>query len=544
MFDLIAIIAAIVFIVLVLQLRAMLAMPLLAQDARLVTGDWSALFGAEDVIAKVAAELATLGFSAPQWLSITPQPIEAANVRALACCRRAADGMCVFLVPMFLAETPNRCICYLATRLADGRTVVSQPSDPFFAITATDAEPAQLIAPAPWPQLVEAHAAFVAQHGVAATDACSDGMLVDLAGRWMNQRRERLLQRGDLALAGDGIARPRLGFAVRALRAFWSRPKWPANVDPIPSARLALIAQASTRIRERAPTAAMQWLLFVASNALFMLIGALVFGVQFALILLVVIAIHEAGHYFAMRAFGYRNVQMLALPLVGGVTVGHEAHPRATHRAWMALMGPLPGILIGWVLMAVALAAREDGWLLQAAGVFLAINYLNVVPVPPLDGGHIVQAMLPARWYGLRIAFLVSACVAGAALSMAFGLMVLALIVLLQLGQAQGLLLNRRAIRHLLAHGGMPADALRARKLRLALDALEAVAGPTAQASARIAHAEDIVRSLDVVPMSLPSRLITGAVYAALLVVPVLLLVAVLWFGDGLSPLWAAAAER
>ncbi|MBI2396694.1 MAG: site-2 protease family protein [Xanthomonadales bacterium] len=543
MFDLLAIFAAIVFVVIVLQLRAMLAMPFLAQDARLVAADWAALCGAADVVAGVSSELAVLGFDAPQWLSITPRPISAANVRALASYRREADGMRVFLVPLFLAETPNRCICYLATRLVDGRTVVSQPSDPFFAITATDAEPAQLVAPAPWPELVAAHAAFVARHGVAAADACSDAVLVDLAGAWMNRRRERLLARGDLVATADGIARPGLRFALRALRAFWARPKWPANVDPIPSARLALIAQASTRIRERAPTAAMQWLLFLASNALFMLVGALVFGLQFALILLVVIAIHEAGHYFAMRAFGYRNVQMLALPLVGGVTVGHEAHPRATHRAWMSLMGPLPGILIGWVLLAVALAARDDTWLLQAASVFLAINYLNVVPVPPLDGGHIVQAMLPARWYGLRIAFLVIACLAGAAIAVGFGLLGLALIVLLQLGQAQGLLLNRRAIRQLLARGGMPADASRVRKLRVALDALEAVAGPTTRAQARIAHAEDIVRSLDVVPMSWPSRLLTGGVYSVLLAVPLLALIALLWFGDGLAPVLAAAAR-
>ena len=60
--------------------------------------------------------------------------------------------------------------------------------------------------------------------------------------------------------------------------------------------------------------------------------------------------------------------------------------------------------------------------------MFLAINYLNVVPVPPLDGGHIVQAMLPARWYGLRIGFLVLACAAGAAAAFGFGLIGLAVI--------------------------------------------------------------------------------------------------------------------
>lgn len=532
MFDLIAIVAAVVFVLLVLQLRAMLAMHFLKQSARLVPGDWSHLVAAADVIERVAQELAPLGFQGPQWLSITPQPVELANVRALACWRHA-DGTLAFMVPSFFAETPNRCISYFATRIEDGRTLVSQPSDPYFTITATPDEPAQLLAPGPMAAMLDAHRRFVAAQGVAAAEAAADATVVDIAGRWMNARRERLIARGDLVEDAQGVARPRLGFAIRALRAFWSRPKWPANAEPIPPARLVQIALASTRIRERAPTAGMQLLLFAFSVLLFMAVGAVVFGLQFAWILLVVIAIHEAGHYLAMRAFGYRNVQMLALPLVGGVTVGHEAHPRATHRAWMSLMGPLPGIVIGWVLLVAALALRDEGWMLQAAWVFLAINYLNVVPVPPLDGGHIVQAMLPARWYGLRIAFLVLACLAGAAASLAFGLIGLALIVLLQLAQAGPLLQNRRAIRHLLAQGGVPPDALPARKLRLAIDALEAVLGPTPRAQARIGQAEDIVRSLDVVPMSPLSRVLTGATYAALLAVPLAALVAIVGWGLG-----------
>lgn len=546
MFDLIAILAAIVFIVLVLQLRAMLALPFLSQAARLAPGDWSKLLAAEDVIATATAELAALGFSGPQWLSVSPTPAEAASVRAMACFRRIDDGVLVYLVPLFLAETPNRCISYLVTRLADGRSIVSQPSDPFFVITAATEEPAQLLSPAPFAELVTAHLAFVARHGVAAADATSDAVVVDLAGRWINERRARLIAGGQIAESADGIARPKLGFAIRALRAFWSRPKWAANTAPIPPARLTLIAQNSTRIRERAPTAAMQWLLFLASNALFMAIGALVFDAQFALILLVVIAIHEAGHYFAMRAFGYRNVQMLALPLVGGVTVGHEREPHATQRAWMSLMGPLPGIVIGWILLAISWPAGVlgDGWMAQAAWVFLAVNYLNVVPILPLDGGHIVQAMLPARWYGLRIGFLVLACAVGAIACFAFGLVGLAVIVLLQLLQVPGLWQNRRVIKHLLANNSIPADALRARKLRLTFDALDALIGPSAHASHRIAQAEDIVRSLELVPMSWKSRLLTSGVYGALLAVPMLALAVALSTQRNAEAVAPSAAER
>ena len=84
MFDLIAIVAAIVFVLLVLQLRAMLAMQFLKQTVRRVPGDWAHLVAAEDVITHATHELAPLGFDGPQWLSVTPQPVELANVRAIA----------------------------------------------------------------------------------------------------------------------------------------------------------------------------------------------------------------------------------------------------------------------------------------------------------------------------------------------------------------------------------------------------------------------------------------------------------------------------
>jgi hypothetical protein len=130
MLDLIAIIAALVFLMLVLQLRAMLALPFARQSARIVAGDWAKLVAAEDVIADAHAELAALGFEGPTWLSVNTDPVEVAMARSLACWRRPGDGTLAFQVPLFLPETPNRCVAYFVTRLADGRTLVSQPSDP------------------------------------------------------------------------------------------------------------------------------------------------------------------------------------------------------------------------------------------------------------------------------------------------------------------------------------------------------------------------------------------------------------------------------
>lgn len=523
MFDLLAIVAAIVFVMLAMRLRTLLAMPFPVQRARLIEGDWAERFAADDVVGKADAELRALGFQGPQWLSILTQPAESGNVRAASCWRHA-DGTLVFLLPTFLVETPNRGIVYFATRLADGRTLVSQPSDPYFALTADSIEPARCLPPMVMADCCVAHRGFVAEHGQAADDAIDPRTMVDIVGDWMNRRRARLLQSGALGADRQGVARPRLGFALRALWHSGARQKWPMNVEPIPVSRLVRIAMASARIRERSPTPAMQWLLFAFSVLLFFALGAFVFGTEVASILLLAIAVHESGHFLAMRAFGYRNVQMLALPLVGGVTFGQELHPRAVHRAWMAMMGPLPGILIGWGLFVLAWVLRDAGLLLHAAWVFLVINYLNLAPVPPLDGGKIVQAMWPPRRYGMRIGFLLIACTAGAALAAAFGWIALALIVSLQITQVVPLLQNRRAIRHLIAEGVRPDGASHEQKLHAALAALERVLGPTVRAQARINQAEDIVRSLDVVPMSVRQRVLLLIVYAILLVIPLVML--------------------
>ena len=74
----------------------------------------------------------------------------------------------------------------------------------------------------------------------------------------------------------------------------------------------------------------------------------------------------------------------------------------------MSLMGPLPGIVIGWCLLAIALVLRDDGWMLHAAWVFLALGTLfniNAIPVNTgwalaaawmADRAHIVKRSL--RW--------------------------------------------------------------------------------------------------------------------------------------------------
>ena len=72
--------------------------------------------------------------------------------------------------------------------------------------------------------------------------------------------------------------------------------------------------------------------------------------------------------------------------------------------ALVAAAGPLTNLLLA---LAFALLAHiaPSGWLMEAAvfGVVfnLVLGILNLVPVPPLDGGRVIAPLLPTRWLGL-----------------------------------------------------------------------------------------------------------------------------------------------
>ncbi|MGL4673369.1 MAG: hypothetical protein ACRCXK_00775, partial [Wohlfahrtiimonas sp.] len=88
----------------------------------------------------------------------------------------------------------------------------------------------------------------------------------------------------------------------------------------------------------------------VLSCVLFLIASYFIFGIETGAILLFVIMFHEFGHYFAMKQCGYDNVDLAAVPLLGGVTTGVPQSYNQYHQAWVAMWGPLPGILLGFAL--------------------------------------------------------------------------------------------------------------------------------------------------------------------------------------------------
>ncbi|WP_455220814.1 hypothetical protein [Kaarinaea lacus] len=130
----------------------------------------------------------------------------------------------------------------------------------------------------------------------------------------------------------------------------------------------------------------------------------LVFSFNSVLILLGVILFHELGHIAAMYAFKYRNLQILFIPLLGGAATGDKGDVAIWKQAVVYLMGPLPGIFLGIGLIALY-QIYQAPWLYETAIIMLVINYLNLLPFMPLDGGHIIRLTIMERFPTGKLVF-------------------------------------------------------------------------------------------------------------------------------------------
>jgi len=150
-----------------------------------------------------------------------------------------------------------------------------------------------------------------------------------------------------------------------------------------------------------APPRAGRWL--VVTLILYVLTQLGDTGVASNLVTLVgVLLFHEAGHYVAMRAFGYRDVRMFFIPFFGAAVTARPRGVAAWKQAVVMLAGPLPGIVLG---CALAIVMRQP-WSQRVALVLFVVNGANLLPLAGLDGGRFARCVLFSRQRYMELAFL------------------------------------------------------------------------------------------------------------------------------------------
>jgi hypothetical protein len=110
------------------------------------------------------------------------------------------------------------------------------------------------------------------------------------------------------------------------------------------------------------------------------------------------------GHFLAMRVFNYSNVKIFIVPLLGAFTSGKKQQVSQTQLSAIILAGPIPGIIIGCILLWFK-QGEENETLNMLAYTFLFLNVLNLLPFFPLDGGRLVETLFFRDNYVIRVLF-------------------------------------------------------------------------------------------------------------------------------------------
>ena len=130
--------------------------------------------------------------------------------------------------------------------------------------------------------------------------------------------------------------------------------------------------------------------------------------------LFVIILLHEFGHAFACRSVGGRAEHIVLWPLGGIAYVAPPARPGAF--LWSIVGGPLVNLLLVVPLYGLVLLSHAQDWAATMPDVALLLSIMNIanllllalnlIPIYPLDGGQILQALLwypLGRWESLRV---------------------------------------------------------------------------------------------------------------------------------------------
>jgi Zn-dependent protease len=134
-------------------------------------------------------------------------------------------------------------------------------------------------------------------------------------------------------------------------------------------------------------------------------IGAAMYfwGVLYGIALIIAVIIHEFGHVAAFRVCGHADARFRLIPLLGGVAISDSQPSRADKAFFITLMGPsinLGPMVLCFALSELALVgdaewAYQVGVYLYIQGLVLAsLNFFNLLPLWPLDGGRLTQRLV------------------------------------------------------------------------------------------------------------------------------------------------------
>lgn len=122
-----------------------------------------------------------------------------------------------------------------------------------------------------------------------------------------------------------------------------------------------------------------------------------IFGWVYAAGFVLLILVHEMGHYLAARQRGLDVGAPTFIPFVGAWIQMKKMPHNVETEAYVGMAGPLVGSI--GALACYYLARHYDSDLLLALAYSgFMINLFNLIPISPLDGGRITAVLSPRVW--------------------------------------------------------------------------------------------------------------------------------------------------
>lgn len=154
------------------------------------------------------------------------------------------------------------------------------------------------------------------------------------------------------------------------------------------------------------------------------------FSLQFALALIACLVFHEYGHIRAMKYFGMKTKGIYLIPFMGGLALSDEKINTRWQDVVISIMGPTFGLFMS-IASLIAYHVTGNIFFAGLAAFNALLNLFNLLPILPLDGGHILKSIS----FSMNSVMGLAACVIGAAIgvyiSYTFGLALLGFLLLI-----------------------------------------------------------------------------------------------------------------
>jgi len=148
------------------------------------------------------------------------------------------------------------------------------------------------------------------------------------------------------------------------------------------------------------------------------------FSIEFAIALVLCLVFHEYGHIKAMKYFGLKTKGIYLIPFVGGLALSDDKINTRWQDIVISIMGPFFGLIL-------SVACLVGYWLtdieiLAGLAVFNALlNLFNLLPILPLDGGHVLKSIAFSINSKIGLVVCILGAVFGIYISYHFGLALL-----------------------------------------------------------------------------------------------------------------------